>query len=155
MILLIRLTLLSLLVLAAQSSLPSSAHAEGGSQPRLALVADHSDDPVLGVVGSGTVQYVETPTPPVPRECTPRYMAGPAVGLVVGPGAIVSGLFMVAAGSYRSIPDQRTGGDRALIAGGAIVMAAGLGTFLYSIGKLVKNRHERRRICDPETSQSH
>jgi hypothetical protein len=146
---LIRLMLLGVLVRAVQSSLPSPAHAEGGSQPRLALVADYSDDSVLGVVGSGTVQYVETPAPPVQRECTPRYMAGPAVGLVVGPGAMVGGLFMTAAGSYRSGLGERTARDRGLMAGGALVMAAGLGTFLYSIGKLAKNRHERRRICKP------
>lgn len=151
-----RVTLFGLLVLTPLSSFHSTANADGLPESRLALVTDHSEDPVLGVVGSGTVQYVETPTPPVPRECTPRYMAGPAVGAVVGPGAIVAGMFMVGAGSVDPFDThQKTRRDRGLIAGGSITMAAGLGTFLYSIAKLVKNRHERQRVCYPDVPQSH
>ena len=140
-----------LLVLVLQSSLPAPAYADGLLQPRLALVAADLRDPVLGMAGTGAVELVETPAPPVPRECTPRYMAGPAVGVVVGPGAIFVGYGMVAAGSFDLFDTyQKTRGQRGLIAGGSIMMAAGLGTFLYSIGKLVVNRRERRRVCDPD-----
>ncbi|MGB8331633.1 MAG: hypothetical protein WCE62_16010 [Polyangiales bacterium] len=150
-----RVTLFGLLVLAPLSIFHSTANADGLPESCLALVTDHSDDPVLGVVGSGTVQYVETHAPPVPRKCTPRYMAGPAVGAVVGPGAIVAGMFMVGAGSVDPFDThQKTRRDRGLIAGGSITMAAGLGTFLYSIGKLVKNRRERQRVCHPHIPQS-
>jgi len=153
-----RLAVFGLLLLAVQSSFLARADADGLAQPRFALVADHSDDPVLGIVGSGAVEFVETPAPPLPRECKPRYMAGPAVGLVVGPGAIVGGMFMIAAGSFQldlfGVEDERTTRDRGLIAGGSLFLAAGLATFIYSSAKLSKNRHERRRICDSEELQS-
>jgi hypothetical protein len=57
-------------------------------------------------------------------------------------------MFIVGAGSVDPFDThQKTRRDRGLIAGGSITMAAGFGTFLYSIGKLVKNRHERQRLC--------
>ena len=139
--------LIVLLVIALQSSFPQPARAEeppqprlvntGGSlQPRLTLALRYSDDLMLGTEGTHAVQRVEIPAPPVPRECTPRYMAGPAVGMVVGPVAMVSGLFLAASGAAFPPAEGRTPGQRGRIAGGSLVMAAGLGTFLYSIGKL-------------------
>lgn len=109
-----------LLVLVLQSSLPAPAYADGLPQPRLALVAADLRDPVLGMAGTSAVELVETPAPPVPRECTHRYMAGPAVGVVVGPGATVGGMFMVGAGSVDPFDThQKTRRDRGLIAGGS------------------------------------
>jgi hypothetical protein len=59
-------------------------------------------------------------------------------------------MVMVAAGTPLDIfgPDERTARDRVLQAGGVVTMVAGFGTLVYSTGKLVKNRRDRRRLCD-------
>lgn len=158
--------LIALLVIALQSSFPQPARAEeppqprlvntGGSpQPHLTLTLRYADDLMLGTEGTHAVQRVQIPAPPVKRECTPRYMAGPAVGMVVGPVAMVGGIFMIGAGipiEFFGVEDEKTKRDRGLQAGGGLLMAAGLGTFLYSIGKLVVNGRERRRVCDHRPS---
>lgn len=152
-----RLALLPLLVFLLHSSVPSRATADELPPRRIAVVAGLSDDPVLGIAGTGTVQYAETPAPPVPRECTGRYMAGPAVGLVAGPSAMVGGVFLIGDGvglNDSDGVDLKTRRDRGMQAAGGIMMVAGLGAFLYSIGKLVINRHERRRVCNSDDSQS-
>ena len=113
---------------------------------------DLDDTGLRYLPGEETDEVIE-PVASTPRECKPRYMAGPAVGMVVGPGAIVSGLFMISAGTpvFKVLGQtERTGGEKALTAGGALVMAAGTGALLYSIGKLVKNRRQRKKVCGGE-----
>ncbi len=146
---------LFVLALVLQSSLPALAYADGLPQARVALVADYSDDPVLGIVGTGAVGTVETPAPAVPRECKSRYMVGPGMGIALGPTVIIGGGYMVAAGSLGGLWDSElTSRDKGLIAGGSFVIAGGAATFIYSLVKLSRNRHERRRVCDSDTPHS-
>ena len=132
-------------------SVSNQARAEGlNASPSLSL--DLDDTGLRYLPGEETDEVIE-PVASTPRECKPRYMAGPAVGMVVGPGAIVSGLFMISAGTpvFKVLGQtERTGGEKALTAGGALVMAAGTGALLYSIGKLVKNRRQRKKVCGGE-----
>ena len=142
-----RTTLFGLLVLALPSSLPAPAYADGLPQPRLALVADYSDDPVLGIVGAGAVQYTEYESEDAsatPRECTPRYMVGPGMGIPLSSGVIASGAIMITLGSAGFF---ETRGNRATMATGSIVVAAGVLMFVYSAVRLSKNKRERRRVC--------
>jgi hypothetical protein len=61
----------------------------------------------------------------------------------------MGGVVMLTVGNYdlSQSPDPTTRSDRALIAGGSIMMAAGLASFIYSSVKLRNNRHARRRNC--------
>jgi len=131
-------------------SAPNQARAEEPkASPSPSVEPD--DNAILYLPSGGTDEAVASAAS-TRRECKPRYMAGPAVGIVAGPGAILSGLFMIAAGTPIDIfgPAERTGRDRALTAGGAFVLAAGTGALFYSIGKLVKNRRTRKRVCHDE-----
>lgn len=140
--------LIALLVVALQSSFPRLAHADGALKPRIALVADHTDDPMLGVRGTHAVQPSEMPAPLVPRECKPRYMVGPGLGVPLGVGAVMGGAVMVAVGNFQVLgPVPKTRRDRAFIAGGSLMIGAGIATFIYSTIKLQENRHARRRVC--------
>lgn len=79
-------------------------------------------------------------------------MAGPAVGVPLGLGTFMGGVVMVTVGNFDLFePDPKTRRDRALIAGGSILMAAGLATFIYSAVRLSQNRQVRQRICGAET----
>ncbi len=154
--------LVAMLAVAAQSALPQPTRAEapqgaslentrGSLQPRLILALRYSDDLTLGAEATPAIQRVAIPAPPVPRECTPRYMAGPAVGMVLGYGAIGGGAAMIFANSFGfalSETEEKTRRDRGVQAGGAILMTAGVGALAYSIAKLVINRRERRRVCE-------
>jgi hypothetical protein len=81
-------------------------------------------------------------------------MAGPAVGVPLGLGTFMGGVVMVTVGNFDLFePDPKTRRDRALIAGGSILMAAGLATFIYSAVRLSQNRQARRRICGAETQR--
>ena len=159
--------LIGLLVIALQSSFPQLARAEeppqphlaniGGSvQPRFALALRYSDDLVLGTEGTHAVQRVEISAPPIPRECKPKYMVGPGLGVPLGVGTVMGGAVMVAVGNLDVLNtgDAKTRRDRALIAGGSIMIGAGLAAFIYSSVKLSQNRHARRRVCDSDTPQS-
>jgi len=144
-------TILWALTLSAFSA-SNPAQAEGpAASPSFSL---DLDDSALRYLPSGETDESLAPSASTPRECKPRYMAGPAVGMVAGPGAIVLGWFMIGAGYPTSrllfTSSERTGGEKALTAGGAILFAAGTGALLYSIGKLVKNRRERKRVCGSE-----
>ena len=66
----------------------------------------------VSVLNTARLPSSMTYAPPVPRECKPRYMAGPAVGVVVGPGAMVVGYGMVADGSFDLFDtNQKTRGN--------------------------------------------
>jgi hypothetical protein len=88
---------------------------------------------------------------PVPRECTGRFVAGPAVGIPLGLGTAAFGGVLVYAAtnplgdSFSS--DRRSNNAPGAIAGGAILVGAGLAAFLYSTIKLRKNLEARRRVC--------
>lgn len=80
------------------------------------------------------------------RECTPRYMAGPAVGIPLGLGTagLGSALVFVASVPYTdtSLPDSRAAGIA-----GAVILPVGVAAFIYSSVKLAKNRQARLREC--------
>jgi hypothetical protein len=88
---------------------------------------------------------LEGSPPPVPRECKPRYMAGPGTGLVLGMGAMGLGGPLIWAGTYYGEP--RSAGEKALIAGGSLMIAAGLAAVVYSGIKLKRNQETRNRVC--------
>jgi hypothetical protein len=83
--------------------------------------------------------------PPVPRECKPRYMAGPGTGLVLGLGSIGLGGALIGAGTYYGEP--RSAGEKGLIAGGSLMIGAGLAAVVYSGIKLKRNQETRNRVC--------
>jgi hypothetical protein len=80
--------------------------------------------------------------PADPRECKPRFMVGPAMGVVLAPTAIVVGSFMVA----ESVEDQLAV-NRPLTAAGGVTIALSSAVLVYSVGKLVANHRKRRRVC--------
>ena len=130
------------------SSFPRPARADELLQPRLLLTLRYSDDLVFGTEGKLAIQRVEISAPRVPRECKPRYMAGPAVGLVLGVYAVAFGTVVKRDGF--AYPKQR---DPMHTGWGAALIAAGLGTFVYSSVRLAKNRHARRRVCGTGTQR--
>lgn len=88
---------------------------------------------------------LEVVPPPVPRECTPGYMAGPGSGVVLGLGAIgVGGTFLWAGVSFA---DSGTGGPNAMVAGASLMIASGVAAVIYSSIKLKRNAEARRRLC--------
>ena len=147
---------IALLLVAPQLSFLQAARAEEPAQPRLANAGDflqpcfslalrYSDDLLLGTEGGHAIQRAEIPAPPVPRECKPRYMAGPAVGIPLGLGTAAFGsVFTYAATVDVLVPTPNSRGG---IAGGTLMIAAGLATFIYSSIKLKRNMDARRRLC--------
>ncbi len=140
----------TLLAIVLFSSVASPARGDRLSKPRPALVVDHSNDPVIGI-NVTRVAAPPAPPPAVPRECTPRYMAGPGVGIPLGLGTAVTGAVFVGYGTADfELFGQRISWARnppASIAGGSVMIAAGLTAFLYSSVKLSKNRRQRERVC--------
>lgn len=111
------------------------AHAQGSDPADFDSRLHHvSPQPVL-----------EVSPPPVPRECKPRYMAGPGTGLVLGLGSIGLGGPLIWAGTYYGEP--RSAGEKGLIAGGSLMIAAGLAAVVYSGIKLKRNQETRNRVC--------
>ncbi len=102
-----------------------------------------------------TADVSETPISP-PRECTGRFVAGPAVGIPLGLGAAAIGGVLIYAGT-NPLGDAFSQGSnnnaRGAIAGGAILVGAGLAAFLYSAVKLHKNLEVRRRLCGDDGYQ--
>lgn len=96
----------------------------------------------------GAPPALESPTP---RECTGRFVAGPSVGIPVGLGTAAFGAVLIYAAS-NPLGDA-FGGDASSnnspggIAGGSILVGAGLAAFLYSAIKLHKNLAVRRDLC--------
>jgi hypothetical protein len=120
--------------IAAMLTLSLPAHAEDA--PRLEI--RYSDLENEGAVGKVS---------PAPRrECTPRYMAGPATGIPLGLGTagLGSALVFVASAPYTdtSLPDSRASGIA-----GAVMIPVGVAAFIYSSVKLAKNRQTRLRVC--------
>jgi hypothetical protein len=81
------------------------------------------------------------------RECTPRYMAGPGVGIPLGLGTAALGsafVFVSSVPNETSLPDGRAAGIA-----GAVMIPVGVAAFIYSSIKLSKNRRTRLRVCPP------
>jgi hypothetical protein len=81
-------------------------------------------------------------------------MAGPALGIPLGLASVAVGAIFVTAVNAGEdlfedidIPSARNRRDRAFLAGGTLMIAAGSATFLYSSIKLHENRQTRRRLC--------
>lgn len=81
-------------------------------------------------------------TRPVRRECEPRFMAGPAVGMVLAPAGIAAGSYMV----NEAVRDQLAV-NRRLAAAGGVTIALSSVALIYSVGKLVTNHRRRKRNC--------
>lgn len=87
----------------------------------------------------GAPSALESPTP---RECTGGFVAGPAVGIPVGLGTAAFGAVLIYAAtnplgdafSGEGAGNNSPGG----IAGGSILVGAGLAAFLYSAIKLTR-----------------
>jgi len=141
--------LIAALVIGLQLGVSSPAQAEVTLRVHPALTLRYSDDPALGLEGAQITRAYESPTPPTPRQCKPRFMAGPATGIPLGIGAAVLGGTMVWAGTdpHGTLFSDSTGSQKGFIAGGAIVMASGLAAFIYSSIKLKKNLDTRARVC--------
>ena len=77
-------------------------------------------------------------TPPVPRECRPRYMAGPGTGVVLGMGSVGVGAPLIWAGTLY---------DARMTAGASLIVAAGLAAVVASGIKLKRNRDRRAHVC--------
>ncbi len=85
---------------------------------------------------------------PTPRECTGRFVAGPSVGIPVGLGTAAFGAFLIFAAT-NPLGDVFGGNTNSPggIAGGSILVGAGLAVFVYSAIKLHKNLEVRRDLC--------
>jgi hypothetical protein len=89
--------------------------------------------------------YTANDSPSPRRECTPRYMAGPGVGIPLGLGTAALGsafVFVSTVPNERSLPDGRAAGIA-----GAVMIPVGVAAFIYSSIKLAKNRQTRSRVC--------
>lgn len=89
---------------------------------------------------------VESPTP---RECKPRFMAGPGFGIAASPLAVVGGTFMIIGGTLDGLftDDSNRVSSAGLVAGGSVLVAAGLGTLIFSSVRLSRNLKARRSVC--------
>jgi len=122
-----RTAFMALLIVALQTALAHPAQADEASQ---------------------SIELREKPPPSVPRECTGRFMAGPAVGIPLGLGVAAFGSVLISAATvdlFEPRPSSRS--ERGAIAGGSIMIGTGLAAFIYSSVKLSKNRRVRKRIC--------
>ncbi len=81
-----------------------------------------------------------------PRECTGRFVAGPAVGIPLGVGTAALGGVLIYAGTDRFFDDS-SNARAGFIAGGSITVAAGLAALVYSSIKLRRNLEVRHRVC--------
>lgn len=96
----------------------------------------------------------EYPAPSPQRECRPRYMAGPGVGIPLGLGTASVGaafVFLASTPNSSSFPDSSSA--RAVGIAGAVMIPVGLATFIYSSVKLARNRHTRQRVCDRSSGE--
>ena len=127
------------------SACTSSVRAQEGepSEPS----ADLTEDPVLGIRGSGARSLVAAPPQPTPRECRPRYLAAPAIGVALGPLTMGGGAAMVTAGALGDRPASSR--DRQMIGWGVGLLAVGTAVWIYSAFKLADNRQNRQRQCGP------
>ncbi len=128
-------------------TLTPTAYADQGSIPKLTLSASYLDQVGSGVPGAMPQLGADVLATPTPRECKPRYMAGPATGMALGAGAITGGALMVTAGNLQLFDSPKTRSQRGLIAGGSVLMAAGVATLIYSSVRLAKNRYARQSVC--------
>ena len=81
-----------------------------------------------------------------PRECTGRFVAGPAVGIPLGLETAALGGVLIYAGTDPIFGDSNNARG-ALIASGSITVAAGLAALVYSSIKLRRNLEVRHRVC--------
>lgn len=85
---------------------------------------------------------------PIPRECKARFVAGPSVGIPLGLGTATLGGMFIYVGSARAYGavgvDDRSPGA---IAGGTIMLSAGLAAVVYSSIKLRRNLDARFERC--------
>ena len=143
---------------------PPSVGAQDGAEEGSAVERSQPDayvgpttpgsEPALQMGVNSTGLEVTPPPPPARRECKPRYMAGPAVGIAVGALAIVTGPALILAGTWDlelfGVESEKTRADRALQGSGAALLIAGFGALIYSSVKLAENRHKRERVCDKD-----
>ncbi|MEM8609617.1 MAG: hypothetical protein AAGF92_21115 [Myxococcota bacterium] len=90
---------------------------------------------------TGTASLVDGPEP---RECKPRYMVGPGLGIPLGLGAMTMGSVFTAAGARGILT---TTNESKLIAVGSVALVLGTAAFLYSSVKLSRNKTRRRQVC--------
>ena len=112
-------------------ALPASVRADEPVRPGI----DYKDAPGLPVASE------------IPRECKPRYMAGPAVGIPLGLGTAGLGsafVFIATTPSSSRLRDSST----AIGIAGSVMIPTGTAVFIYSAVKAKRNRQERRRVCN-------
>ena len=124
-----------------------TAYADQGSKPKLTLPISYFDQVGSGAPGAMPQPGADLLATPTPRECKPRYMAGPGTGMALGAGAITGGALMVTAGNLQLFDSPKTRRERGLIAGGSVLMAAGVAALIYSSVRLAKNRYARQSVC--------
>ena len=97
------------------------------------------------------IAFVRVDTGPnTARECKPRYMVGPGMGVVVAPGVVLGGSVAVTVGTWDfSGSYSRTALDRGIIALGAIGIAGGVALLIGSAHNIGKKRARRNEVCGP------
>lgn len=82
------------------------------------------------------------------RECTPRYMAGPGVGIPLGLAtAGLGSAFVFLSTTPSSGSSSGKSNSRAAAIAGAVMIPAGLAAFIYSSVKAKRNRRTRKQVC--------
>jgi hypothetical protein len=141
----------TLLATMMQAGVMSPAKAEEPLALRLALPPSYFvDASIEGEPVAPPLEPTEPNAPPsTPRECKPRYMAGPAVGIPLGVGSMILGGVMVGAGTDFQVFASGSGtNEPSLIASGSVLLAAGAAAMAYSAIKLTKNVRRRALVCD-------
>ncbi|MEM8605854.1 MAG: hypothetical protein AAGF92_02015 [Myxococcota bacterium] len=131
-------TALSWAVYTYDEALPSSAD----NQTPEADAADAAA-PADAADAAAPADAAETdPDPPEPRECKPRYMVGPGLGIPLGAGSLIGGAIFTAigVGTFGSTEPK-------VIGIGAAMLTVGLGTLAFSMVKLRRNRERRLELC--------
>lgn len=122
-------------------------------QISLDLPPDQYDDPAAQVEVASAAEPSKPVGSVLPRECKPRYMVGPGLGIPLGIGAMTLGGVVVWAGTgcwgWAGVDCSapRSTSERAAMAGGALLLGAGAATLIYSSIKLHRNMQTRTRVC--------
>ncbi|MGB8222794.1 MAG: hypothetical protein WCF10_09405 [Polyangiales bacterium] len=145
----------TLLAMMMQAGVMSPAKAEEPLALRLALPPSYFvDASIEGEPVSPPLPPTEPNAPSTPRECKPRYMAGPAVGIPLSVGSMILGGVMVGAGTDYQVLASGSGSNvPGLIGGGSVLLAVGAAAMVYSAIKLTKNVHRRALVCDSANAE--